>query len=429
LARSSADLAQEFVIHALGPQGDGIHEGVDGPIYVAGALPGDSVIASPQRGAGGLARAALSQLVTPSPHRIAAPCIHYDACGGCTLQHATEAFYRSWKVAVVREALAKKNLSPKVWLDPVYVPAHSRSRGTFVAIKANKVVTLGYHRRRSHDVVDVASCLVADPALMDLRGKLALTLKPLLPDRKPVDVFIQIVDGQSDVVLTGPVGPKGRPELSVWEAAAEIANGLKISRMSWRAREHDEPEVLIERAPVMATFGALRVALPPLAFLQPTRLGEDALVAAMMDMLPARGKFADLFSGCGTFSGALLARGTVEAFENDVAAVHALNKAAGGKPLKAIARDLFRSPLMPDDLRRIDAVVFDPPRAGAVDQAKALASSRVPVIIGVSCNPATFARDARALVDGGYCFESVKVIDQFTWSHHVELIAKFVKVA
>jgi len=184
---------------------------------------------------------------------------------------------------------------------------------------------------------------------------------------------------------------------------------------------------MLEAKPLFATFDTLTVALPPLAFLQPTTPGEDALAGAVMDALPARGKFADLFAGCGTFAGRILTRGSVDAYESADAAVRALEKAKGQLPLKAVRRDLFRNPVSAREADAYDAIVFDPPRAGAHDQAKQLAESKVPRLIGVSCNPATFARDARILVDGGYGLDSITVVDQFTWSHHVELVGVFSK--
>jgi len=235
------------------------------------------------------------------------------------------------------------------------------------------------------------------------------------------------VNGQAEIVITGPVGKKGYPDFAVHEAVAALAQQAKVSRVSWRGRDRDEPEILLEISPLRARFGALEVPLPPLAFLQPTAAGEVALASAVMELLPDRGRFADLFSGCGTFSGAMLERGTVDAFENNEPAVRALEKARGVKPLQPTYRDLFRNPLRAEETKRYDAIVFDPPRAGAQAQADALAAGKVPLLIGVSCDPVSFARDARALVDGGYTLESVKVIDQFTWSHHVELVASFRK--
>ncbi len=276
-------------------------------------------------------------------------------------------------------------------------------------------------------MTDIAACLIADPAIMDMRRKLVSALAPILADGKPADIFVQTVGGQFDLAITGAVEANDRPDLAIYEAAAELAHKLGIARISWRPKEYSEAETLVEITPFTARFGILDVPLPPLAFLQPTKAGEDALTAAVMAALPDRGTFADLYSGCGTFSGALLARGPVDAFDSVEPAMRALDKAKGPHPLRAQRRDLGRQPLDDDETKRYDAVVFDPPRAGAEEQARALATSKVPRVIGVSCNPVSFARDARILVEGGYRLDSVQVVDQFPWSHHVELIAAFTR--
>jgi 23S rRNA (uracil1939-C5)-methyltransferase len=425
--RDAKSTADELSIQELGPKGDGVHQSSRGRIYIDRALPGDLVQAKIQRGDDGILRGDLVQVVKASPHRVKAPCAYYDVCGGCTLQHADEAFYRDWKVDIVRDALAKRGLRPDRWRDPVFLPPGNRRRATFAAFKKHNRVTLGYFRRRTHRITDIATCLIADPAIMALRAKLVSALAPLLPDEKDADIFVQIVGGRFDLVYTGPIGRKGKPDLPVRESIAQLARDLDINRISWRARERDPVEVMLEINPLRATFGALTVTLPPLAFLQPTPAGEGALVEAVMELLPSSGTFADLFSGCGTFTGPMLERGPVDAYESVDSAIRALDKAKGDKKLKAFGRDLYRNPLRRDEANRYDAMVFDPPRAGAQEQVKALASGRTPLIVGVSCNPATFARDARILVDGGYRLDSVKVIDQFTWSHHIELVAGFTK--
>jgi len=419
-------MTTSFEIHDLAPLGDGIHRGENERVYIERTLPGDLVEARVGR-AGGVLRGDLARVVAASEHRVEAPCPHYDVCGGCSLQHAREAFYRAWKIETVRTALSRQGLAPGEWLAPVFIPAGTRRRATFAASKHKNAVTLGFFRRRTHQVADVAACLLIDPVIMDVRKKLEHALVPLLQDGKTADIFIQNVAGQIDVAITGPVGMKGRPDLNVLEAAAQMAHALGLHRIAWRSRDYDEAEVLVEVAPVTATFGALGVPLPPLAFLQPTKAGEDALASTVMDLLPESGAFADLFAGCGTFSGAMLTRGTVDAFENAEPAVRALDRAKGPKPLRPIRRDLFRMPLSAEEANRYDAIVFDPPRAGAEDQARALASSKVPRLIGVSCNPVTFARDARILTEGGYRLDRARIIDQFTWSHHVELVASFTR--
>ncbi|HLZ65345.1 MAG TPA: class I SAM-dependent RNA methyltransferase [Aliidongia sp.] len=417
----------DILIQELGPKGDGIHRSPGGSVYVDRALPGDRIQARIGRGDDGVLRGDLLKLVKPSPHRVKAPCPNYEVCGGCTLQHAKDEFYRHWKLDIVREALRGRGLKPRIWRDPVFLAAGDRRRANFSAVKKGGVVTLGHYRRRAHHVTDIASCLVADPAVMDLRERLKPLLAQILQEGKPATAFIQAINGQFDIAITGPVGKTGKPDVPTRNAITQFAREAKVNRISWRAGSDDAALVIIEISPPRVRFGDLDVTLPPLAFLQPTRAGEDALVAAVMELLPRAGKFADLFSGCGTFTGPMLQRGPVDAYESVGSAVRALDKAKGTRPLKAIRRDLFLHPLRRDEANRYDAIVFDPPRAGAQEQVRTLASSRTPLLVGVSCNPATFARDARILVDGGYRLDSVRVVDQFTWSHHVELVAAFTK--
>jgi len=420
-------MAGDLLIHELGPKGDGLHASDRGRIYVDRALPGDSVQAKIRRGDDGIIRGDLVEIVKHSEHRVPAPCPHYDVCGGCTLQHASQNFYRDWKIEIVRDALAKKGLKPREWKTPVFLSGGNRRRATFAAFKKNNAITLGYFKRRTHQVADITECLIADPAILQLRAKLVTLLVPVLQENKPADIFVQKVGSGIDLAITGLVGKTGKPDGNVREACAAIFRNTNVQRISWRARDRDEFRILNTRAPLTTQFGKMRVTLPPMAFLQPTKEGETALVNAVMELLPASGKFADLFSGCGTFTGPMLERGSVDAFEGVDDAIDALNNAKGTLPLRAQRRDLFKSPLRRDDANKYDAIVFDPPRAGAADQVKTLASSKCPLLVGVSCNPATFARDARTLVDGGYRLESVRVIDQFTWSHHVELVAAFSK--
>jgi 23S rRNA (uracil1939-C5)-methyltransferase len=283
--------------------------------------------------------------------------------------------------------------------------------------------------RRQRQVVAVESCLIADPAIMALQPRLEPLLAPILQEGEPATAFIQTVAGRFEIVITGPVGRHGTPDSAVRDAMAALARALALDRLSWRANLGAVPKALTERGELRVRFGALEVALPPLAFLQPTIGGERALVEAVMAALPVSGNFADLFAGSGTFTGSMLERGAVDAFESAAASVRALDEAKRGLPLRALQRDLFRDPLRRAEAERYDAMVFDPPRAGAQAQAEALAAAKTPVLVGVSCNPVSFARDARILVDGGYRLESLQVIDQFTWSHHVELVAAFSKRA
>jgi 23S rRNA (uracil1939-C5)-methyltransferase len=417
----------DLSIHELGPKGDGVHRSERGRIYVDRALPGDRVQAKSRRDVDGVLRGDLIKIIEASPYRVKAPCPNYEVCGGCTIQHAADEFYRRWKIDIVRDALHKRGLKPRIWRDPVFLPAGGRRRATFTAYKKNNIVTLGHFRRRGDQVTDIESCLIADPAIMGMRAQLTTWLAPILQEGNPATAFIQTVNNQFDIVITGPVGKNGIPDAAVREAITLLAQRSNSDRVSWRANLGDLAEVVIEIKPPLARFGKLEVALPPLAFLQPTEAGERALVDAVMAALPQTGKFADLFSGCGTFTGPMLERGSVDAYESVGPTIRALDKAKGSRPLKALRRDLFRNPLRRDEANRYDAIVFDPPRAGAEEQVKNLASGNTPVLIGVSCNPATFARDAHILAEGGYRLESVQIVDQFTWSHHVELVAAFAK--
>lgn len=418
----------EITIEFLGPKGDGAGKGPRGRVFVEGGLPGDVVRAKTWRGEDEIVRGEITEIVKPSHHRTQAPCKYYDVCGGCTLQHAKAEFYRGWKQDVVRDALKKLNLQPRRWEEPVFIEGGTRRRATFAVKKVGNRAIMGYYRRRSKEITDIDSCLVIAPEIISMRDRLKPLLPEIMQDKRGIDVFIQFVGGTYDVVITGPIGPKAEPDMRTREAVADIARKAKIARVGWRLRDRDDIDTLIENTKPTATFGELRVGLPAAAFLQPTLAGEQALVDAVMALLPnKKGHYADLFSGCGTFSGPMLARGTVDAYESVDSAIKALVKSKGTLPLKAFKRDLFRNPLRRDEANRYDAIVFDPPRAGAREQVQALASCKVPLIVGVSCNPATFARDARILCDGNFRLDSVKVVDQFTWSHHVEIVASFIR--
>ena len=419
----------ELTIQQLGPKGDGIHFGARGRVYIEGGVPGDYVTARVRRDAEGLARGEIVEIIDPSPQRQKAPCIHYDRCGGCTLQHVTPEFYRYWKGETVKDALFKQGLRPRHWRAPVFLGDHNRRRVTFTAIRQRGKIVMGYYRRRSQQVTDVESCLIADPSLLELRNTIKPFLRGLLvDDGKPTDIFLQKVDDMVDMVITGPVGEKGKPDRRVCDVLTRLLDVSPVARISWRADEKDKITPLLGKRQVVAAFGPLIVKLPPAAFMQPTREGERVLVNAVLAALPQHGKFADLFSGCGTFSGPMLERGSVDAWESVPRMVQALARAAGELPLTVFQRDLARNPLRRDEVNRYDAVVFDPPRGGCPEQALAMASSRVRTLVGVSCNPATFARDARILCGGGYELQSLQVVDQFLWSHHVEMVGVFTKM-
>jgi 23S rRNA (uracil1939-C5)-methyltransferase len=410
-----------LTIDEIGAKGDGValHDGA--PVYVPKTAPGD-VIEAVIKGE----RGTLRKIVTRSPHRTHPVCAYFDKCGGCSLQHVTPDFYREWKIAKVKTALARAGVEPNVWNEPVFLEASTRRRTTMTMLRIRNDIILGYNEGRSHNVLDIQRCLVLDPALEDKMQALRPYLPRLLGEAKTCDVTLQYAGGAFDMVLTGRLQKRGRFSFEQDEALGEIAEKLDIARISYREKDFRPPEIILARKPVVKTFGALSVALPPGTFLQASEAGEQALTNIVMEYAQSGTKFLDLFSGCGTFSGPLLALGPVSSIDGDAPAINALaqTKHPGLTPVR---RDLFKNPLKETELAPFDTIIFDPPRAGAAAQAPFLASSESRRIIGVSCNPASFARDAKTLTDGGYTLASLTVVDQFVWSAHVEIAGLFVK--
>jgi len=404
-------MTQQFTITRLGHQGDGIAEG---PVYAPRALPGEVV-------SGALVGQLLTDMrvETPSDQRVKAPCRHYKACGGCQLQHAADAFVAEWKVAVVRNALAAQGLDAP--MRPIHTsPERSRRRATIAVRRTKKGTLAGFHGRASDTITEIPDCHLLDPALI-AAIPMAEALALLGGSRKGVlAVTLTLSEGGLDVAVKGGKPLDGPLELALAQATEK--HGL--ARLSW------EGEVIAMRQPPVQRFGEAGVVPPPGAFLQATKDGEQALLQAVLQATQGAKRIVDLFAGSGTFSLPLAKMAEVHAVEGEAAMTEALDqgwrRAQGLKRITTEARDLFRRPLMPDELKSFDAVVIDPPRAGAEAQVAELAQARLPVIAYVSCNPVTFARDAKTLVNAGYTLEWVQVVDQFRWSSHTELAARFV---
>lgn len=411
----------KIAIETIGAQGDGIGRHGDDIVYLERTLPGEIVEADIRKDKDGIYRGQLTDIVQASEDRQKAPCLHYDVCGGCSAQHITDAAYYTWKTEKVRSLLQAKGIQPLQWDEPRFIPAHTRRRASFTAIKSAQDVVLGYNEKRSNRIVDIKQCPILDPDLFQM----ALSLKPYLVNMlawaKPCDIFIQQCANGYDLVLSGFVGDKGKPDLAFLETAAAIIRETKIVRISWRKRERDTPETIVEAEKPVVAMGNMTVSVPPQGFLQPSVEGQDVLIAKVMDYLPDdAGKIADLFSGVGTFTSAVTASGrNCDAYESDKAAIHSLKKAGHQS---AFQRNLFVDPLTVKELEGYDAVIIDPPRAGAKEQCRELSNSSVETIISVSCNPVTFARDTLVLIDGGYKLDKLTVVDQFIWSPHVELV-------
>ncbi|HEV7370086.1 class I SAM-dependent RNA methyltransferase [Arenibaculum sp.] len=414
----------ELTVERIGGRGDGLAT-LDGrPVFVPQTVPGDRVrVRVEGERAGGLAAEVL-ELIEPGPERVEAPCGLFGRCGGCALQHLDDTSYARLKRGQVATALSRAGLGDVPVGEVLRTAPATRRRATFAAKRAGGRVVLGFNERQSAWIVDVADCLVVAPAILAVLEPLRAVLDAVLADGPPLDVSVTALDGGLDVLVTGGA----EPGLAAREAWAAFADAADLGRLSWRAQERSPVEPLAHRRPLAARFGAVAVPVPPGVFLQPSAEGEAALVAAALAALEGCGHVVDLFAGAGTFTFPLALASRVHAVEGDEAAFGALAAAARGVPaVSAQRRDLFRDPLTAAELHRFDGLLFDPPRAGAAAQAAEIAGSRVPVVVGVSCNPGTFARDARTLVDGGYALEAVTPVDQFLWSSHVELVAVFRK--
>jgi 23S rRNA (uracil1939-C5)-methyltransferase len=412
-------VAERFVIDHVGHLGDGVALADGQPVYVPYTLGGETVEVAPVPGHHP-DRRRLLQVEHASPERITPFCPHFGICGGCAIQHWEADRYRAWKRELVVATLAQAKITCDV--HPL-IDAHGlgRRRITLHArIGPQDVLKVGFAAAHSHDIIPVDRCPILDPGLSGALDAAWAIAEPLISIGKPLDIQMTTTDNGLDVDVRGS-GPL---------PAAMIAMLSRIAEQRGLARLTRHGELVLMRTPPTIAIGTARVTLPPGSFLQATVAGEAALAALVADHCRRAKHVADLFCGVGPFALRLAAKSRIAAFDSDAGAVSALQKAAtstsGLKPIKAETRDLFRRPLMPQELRDYDAIVFDPPRQGAQAQAQQLAASKIPVVVAVSCNIATFARDARILIDGGYTIEAVTPVDQFRHTPHLELVARFV---
>jgi 23S rRNA (uracil1939-C5)-methyltransferase len=415
---SARAVVERLVIDHVGHFGDGVAL-VDGQnVYVPYTLGGETVEVAPVPGHHP-DRRRLLQVERASRERVTPFCPHFGVCGGCAIQHWQAERYRAWKRDLVVETLAQAKLACEV---APLLDAHGlgRRRITLHArIGTHDVLKVGFAAANSHDIIPVDHCPILDPGLSGALDAAWAIAEPLISTGKPLDIQMSATDSGLDVDVRGS-GPL---------PAAMIATLSRVAEQHRLARLTRHGELVLMRTPPTIAIGGAQVTLPPGSFLQATVAGEQALAALVIGHCQRAKHIADLFCGVGPFALRLAAQSRIAAFDSDAGAITALQKAAasssGLKPVKAEARDLFRRPLMPQELRDYDCVVFDPPRQGAQAQVIQLAASKIPVVIAVSCNIATFARDARILVDGGYRIAGVTPVDQFRHTPHVELVARF----
>ena len=405
-------VTERLTISRLGNRGDGVADAPTGPVFVPYTLPGETVEVEPFPGHPD--RRHLLRVENASAERIAPVCPHFGVCGGCQTQHWDFSRYRDWKRGLVAEALRHAGLDTPVG-DLIDAHGEGRRRAVFHARRASHgVLEVGFAAYRAHHIVAIDRCAVLAPSLSGALPAAWAIAEAIGPD-KPLDIQVTASDAGLDVDVRGS-GPLGARHTAALAALAETHRLARLTRHG---------ELIVQRAAPTVRMGKAAIVLPPGAFLQATAEGEAVLTQLVLEHVGKARNVADLFCGVGPFALRLAERARVAAADADAAAIAALREAAktpGLKPIAAEARDLFRRPLATDELKPFDAVVFDPPRQGAEAQARQLAASRVPLIIAVSCNATTFARDARILADGGYRLASVTPVDQFRYSTHVEIV-------
>ena len=404
----AAETTTRLHIDALGAQGDGIVRTDCAARFVPLALPGEEVRLD--------AAGQLAEIIVASPERQTPPCPHFTVCGGCMSQHMAPALYARWKTDIVREAFRARGIAEPPLHDLVTCPPASRRRAVLSAVRSGSVVALGYHARRSHDLVDVTACIVLEPAIADA-----------LPALRRMVALLEVDEARLTVLAT-----RAGLDISVAADAKRLTPAIAASvgtlaaQSRWTRVSVDGQPIVTRAAPVL-DMGGVSVTPPPASFTQAVTQAEEAMRARVVAAVGNAKRVADLFCGLGAFSFALSRQARVTAIDNDRPALAALTAAwrhaQGLKPIDVLPRDLFRDPLSPLELKDFDAVVLDPPRAGAEAQVSALARSEIARIAYVSCNPATLARDVALLVAGGYVLDAVTPIDQFLYAAHVEAVA------
>ena len=403
----------ELEVSRIGRRGDGIADLVDRSVYVPYALPGETVRAKVSGD-----RGRLLEVLAPALNRVPAPCPHFGSCGGCAIQHMADFDYRAWKLDIVRTALSRRGLAADI---PDLLDAHGAGRrrvSVHAQIHGGRV-SVGFMPVRGHQVQPVNHCLVLTPGLdsvFDITMSIAAAL-----DLENGEVVLHWTE--TDNGLDCDLRHDG--DLSYYRQVtlAGAADEYDLARVTWNS------DIVVERRAPYLRMGAAQVVAAPGGFLQATAVGEDALGDLVICALSDVQHVADLYCGVGPFALRLARTARIYAADGNAVAVATLDRAVRHtpklKPVKAVVRDLARDPLTPIELSEFDAVIFNPPRAGALNQAEALTDADVPVVVAVSCEPGTFARDARVLVDGGYELDSVHAVDQFRYTRHVEIVGIF----
>lgn len=398
-------MSQSGEIIRIAAKGDGVT--ADGR-HVPGAVPGDRLDADGQ--------------LIPGLHHVVPPCRHFSTCGGCQLQHADESALARFVTERVVHAAEGQGIIAETVAPAHLSPPQARRRATLHAQRHGKAVVLGFHEARSHQIVDIGECPILRRELSALVAPLRKMLA-LWSGKFAADIELVLVD---QGVVCGIKGIRAGG-LAQTEAMLDFARDNALARLT--VDDGFGPETVWEPQPATITLGGVPVGFPAGAFLQATDDGEAALVAAAQEWLAGVTPIADLFSGLGTFALALAGPQKVLAAEAARDAHLACQQAArrSGQPVFPQHRDLFRNPLLADEIGKFGAILLDPPRAGAREQVEQIAQSTVSRVVYISCNPASWAKDAKRLVEGGFVLQEVRPVGQFRWSTHVELASLFVR--
>lgn len=404
-------MSEVVEIVRLGHAGDGVT--ADG-LFVPLTIPGD-VVRIRRNGN----RGQVEEIVSPGPARIAPACRHFGRCGGCALQMMERSAYLAWKRELVVAALNQRGFDDPPVEAIRAIAAQTRRRAMLKCRKPDQHLLLGFYESDSHRLVDIAECPVVVPELMALLVPLKQALGRILHSGEQAELHVTASDTGLDLSLK--LARRRDPDLLM--EFSRLAAELNLARLCWNG----EP-VVVNTMPALR-IGRVSIALPPEAFLQPGKKGEELLQHLVSEAAGGAKRMADLFCGCGTFAFVLAERAQVTAIDSGEAQIAAVNAAArrSGVRVEGQTRDLFRRPLTGAELERFDCVVLDPPRPGATAQVRNLAQSHVPSVLYVSCSPSSFARDAHILCEGGYRLMRVVPVDQFLWSPHVELFAQFAR--
>lgn len=416
-------------IERLGSDGDGVGELADGArVYVPGALPGETLLVRPDGKRGEGFSASIEALLTPSPDRVAPPCRHFGVCGGCAIQHWATDHYLAWKANLLAGALRRAGFTPE--LAPMVRTAPHERRRVDLAIRRDLAITLGLHTARDSRVIDLVECPVMHPDLFRLIAPLRVLCRSLASIRREGSAVINLLDSGPDLLLRtdGVLTTQDRSRL------ASFAAEHGLPRVMW-AQNTGTPEMAAGLRPATTNFSGTDVIPPPGGFLQASRAGEAAIIAAVLAGLPAKptakSRVAELYAGSGTLTFAIARHMRVAAFEGDVAASAALKAAADATGqtgrITVERRDLARQPLSAKEISAFAVVVLDPPHGGAETQTAQIAASTVKRVIYVSCNPGALARDAAMLRAAGFSLVSAVPVDQFLWSARLESVCVFTR--